>query len=132
MEVEYELFVGIDWATEAHEVRVVDVAGQVVAERTVEHSGTGISRFMDWLNEKADGNPERIAVAIEIPRGAVVETLVEHGFHAYSINPSSSTASETGTRWPAPRTTRGTRSCSEIRCAPTDAVFAAPAWTTPP
>lgn len=28
-----------------------------------------------------------LALAIEVPRGALVETLVERGFHAFSINP---------------------------------------------
>jgi transposase len=31
--------------------------------------------------------PDKIAIAIEIPRGAVVETLVERGFHVYALNP---------------------------------------------
>jgi transposase len=33
------------------------------------------------------GRPERVGVAIEIPRGALVEALVERGIHVYAINP---------------------------------------------
>jgi transposase len=33
------------------------------------------------------GQPQRVAVAIEVPRGAIVEGLVERGFHVFAINP---------------------------------------------
>src|SRR5262249_36167499 len=33
------------------------------------------------------GHPQRVAVAIEVPRGAIVEGLVERGFHVFAINP---------------------------------------------
>src|SRR5207247_9053952 len=42
---------------------------------------------VDWRTALADGGPERIAVAIEGPRGPVVETLLERGFHVFAINP---------------------------------------------
>jgi transposase len=43
---------------------------------------------MDWLGQMVDDSQARkIAVAIEVPRGAVVESLVERGFAVYSINP---------------------------------------------
>src|SRR5262249_27433928 len=45
------------------------------------HAGNAVAGFAQWLREVAD-NPGRVAIAIEIPRGAVVETLVEHGFHS--------------------------------------------------
>jgi transposase len=40
-----------------------------------------------WLREIAGDVPQRLAAAIEVPRGAVVETLVENGFQVFSINP---------------------------------------------
>jgi len=33
------------------------------------------------------GQPQRVAVAIEVPRGAIVEGLVERGFHVFAMNP---------------------------------------------
>ena len=39
-----------------------------------------------WLSGLTE-DPGHVAIAIEIPRGAVVETLVERGFHVYAINP---------------------------------------------
>jgi transposase len=85
--VEFDLFVGIDWATESHQVTVVDRNGQITAERSVEHNGAAISRLIDWLLELAEGNASRIAVAIETPRGALVETLVDRKIAVFSINP---------------------------------------------
>src|SRR5438034_10209105 len=41
----------------------------------------------DWLTALADGEPARIAVAIEVPRRRVVGTLLERGFHVFAINP---------------------------------------------
>lgn len=83
----YQFCVGIDWASEVHQVCVVSPEGEIEAERIVEHSGLGITGFIDWLLGLTDGQPERIGVAIEMPRGALVEMLVERGLAVYSINP---------------------------------------------
>jgi transposase len=84
---EFRLFVGIDWATEAHQIFVLDAHMRCVAERVVEHSGSGIASFVEWLASDSCGRPETTAIAIEVPRGAVVETLVERGFAVFAINP---------------------------------------------
>jgi hypothetical protein len=39
------------------------------------------------LQQLADGDISKIRVAIEVPRGAIVETLLENLFTVYSINP---------------------------------------------
>ena len=87
MENEYGLYVGIDWATEAHQVCVLDPQRRVLEERKVDHSGGALLELLDWLTRLCESQPERVAVSIEIPRGAIVESLVERGFHVYSINP---------------------------------------------
>lgn len=84
---EYRIYVGIDWATEAHQACVLDCTGRVLAERSFAHTGEGVAGFAQWVQGVAGGDPGRAAIAIEVPRGAVVETLVEHGFHLYAINP---------------------------------------------
>lgn len=87
MPTSYRLYVGVDWATEDHQVCVVDADGKVVGERKVKHSGSGLATLVEWLSRLAGGAPETVAVAIEVPRGAVVETLLERGFHVFAINP---------------------------------------------
>lgn len=83
----YRFYVGIDWATEAHQVCVMDADRRVLEEFVVEHSGKALGELADSLSKRADGDSGCIAVAIEVPRGAVVETLVERGFQVFSINP---------------------------------------------
>jgi transposase len=84
---DYQFYVGIDWATQAHQACVLDSSGRILAERSFAHTGEAVAAFAQWLHELAGGDPGQAAIAIEIPRGAVVETLVEHGFHLYAINP---------------------------------------------
>ena len=87
MPEQYRLFVGIDWATEFHEVCVLDQERRIIDRRKVEHSGSGIAQFVEVLLKLSGNQPEQTAVAIEMPRGSVVETLVERKFHVYSLNP---------------------------------------------
>ena len=87
MEEQYRWFVGIDWATEFHEVCVLDAQRKVVEQRKVEHSGQGIAQLVEMLQKLSGGQPDQVAVAIELPRGAIVETLVERAFAVFSLNP---------------------------------------------
>ena len=87
MDEQYIRYVGIDWATDSHQVCTIDVEHRILDERAVEHSGVGIAQFVDWLSKQVDGDVEHVAVAIETPRGAIVETLIERGFDVYAINP---------------------------------------------
>jgi len=86
VESDYRIYVGIDWASEAHQACVLNHERRIVAERSFAHAGNAIVEFAQWLSGLAD-DPGQVAMAIEIPRGAVVETLVERGFHVYAINP---------------------------------------------
>ena len=81
-------FAGVDWASEAHHVRVVGDDGSKRAERIFRHGGAGLAEMADWIANRCGGAaPEDIPVAIEIPHGPVVESLMDHGFAVYSINP---------------------------------------------
>jgi transposase len=82
------LFAGIDWATEKHDVCLVDPSGRVLEERAFPATAEGLATLADWLLEEAGGEPpEKVAVGIEVPHGPLVETLVERGFAVHSINP---------------------------------------------
>ena len=84
---EYQLYVGIDWATAAHRVVILDAARHVVAEREVAHTGAALAALADALIARAGGDAAAVAVAIEVPRGPVVETLLERGCAVYALNP---------------------------------------------
>jgi transposase len=83
---DYELYVGIDWASEKHHVAVVDPKGERVGDNQVAHSGAGLEALVDYLTRAAP-DPARVAVAIEVPRGAIVDTLLARGYHVFAINP---------------------------------------------
>ena len=83
----YEGFVGIDWGSQQQQVCVLDHDRHRVGERAVEHEGGRLARVAAWLTSVAAGELHRVAVAIEVPRGAIVEGLLERGFHVFAINP---------------------------------------------
>lgn len=84
---DFHWFVGIDWGTAEHEVETADVADSVVETRTVKHTGAGLAECLDWLTTVSDGQLGRIAVGIEVPRGALVELLLERGAAVFAVNP---------------------------------------------
>jgi len=79
-------FAGVDWGSEKHQVCLLDAAGRVVGEREVRHGGAGLAALCDWLVSAA-GEPGRVAVAIEVPHGPVVDALLDRGFAVHAINP---------------------------------------------
>jgi len=79
-------YIGIDWATEAHRICLLDHDGQLCAKTSIPHSGAGLSQLLDWLSSHGV-EPALAAVAIETPRGAVVETLGERHYAVFAINP---------------------------------------------
>lgn len=83
----YQFFVGIDWGSQQHRVCLLNREGSVIEERSIEHSGKGVVELLEWLQSKTSAAPSTIAVAIEIPRGALVESLLEKGFAVFSLNP---------------------------------------------
>lgn len=86
-EQEYRFYVGVDWASETHQVCILDRDRRRVAERVVPHTGAGLAALGEELTALAAGDPAGIAIAIEVPRGAVVDTLLEHGVHVFALNP---------------------------------------------
>lgn len=68
-------FGGIDWATDDHAVCVVDDAGVIVDEFTVDHSAVGLGQLCARL---AGLGARRIA--IERPDGPVVDALTDANF----------------------------------------------------
>jgi transposase len=83
----FRFFAGIDWGSEKHRVCLMNRDGQILAERWIEHNGDSLAELTAWLRHETSDAPSLLAAAIEIPRGAIVETLLEHGFAVFSINP---------------------------------------------
>src|SRR5690349_8269939 len=87
MEDERNWFVGVDWATETHHVRVSDARGRKRGARAFAHSGEGLAAMAAWILEVTGAAPEAVFVAIEVPHGPVAESLMERGFRVHAINP---------------------------------------------
>ena len=83
---EYLYRVGIDWGSQHHQVCIVDREGHRV-EETVPHTNAGLAALAQKLAALSPAAPARVAIAIEVPRGPVVDTLLERGFHVFSVNP---------------------------------------------
>ena len=79
-------FVGIDWGSERHQACLLDDRGDIAGEREFPHSGTGLAELGDWLLSLG-GATSAVAVAIEVPHGPVVDSLLDRGFIAHAINP---------------------------------------------
>lgn len=80
-------FVGVDWGSKKHHACVLDAAGAVAGQRAFDHGGEGLSAMADWLLARTGKPPREVGVAIEVPHGPVVESLMERGFAVHSINP---------------------------------------------
>ena len=81
-------YAGVDWASASHHVVLTDDEGWKVGERVFKHGGEGLAAMGTWLlvlSGAADAS--WIQVAIEVPHGPVVETLIERGFPTHAINP---------------------------------------------
>ena len=81
------LFCGIDWATEHHDVAVVDDDGRVVARGRVSNDAAGFAQLLTLLAEAGDSAAHPIPVGIETDRGLLVAALRETGRVIYPINP---------------------------------------------
>ena len=77
-------FVGIDWASRAHELCVVDEHGVVIEQFGFGHSERGISGALARLAKLAA--PSELPVAIERPDGLLVDRLLEVGHEVVPIH----------------------------------------------
>ena len=82
---QFEIYAGIDWPAQTHQVAVVDADGEILGEREFAHSGDGLAEMADWiLGHSPDG---KAAAAIEKPHGPEVDALLERGAAVFALNP---------------------------------------------
>lgn len=81
------LFSGIDWATEHHDVAVIDSDGGVVARGRVSNDAAGFTALLRLLAEAGDSAADPIPIGIETDHGLWVAALRETGRVIYPINP---------------------------------------------
>jgi transposase len=81
------VFLGIDWATRAHEVCATDGTGAILGRHSFPNTPEGLEALVGWILDRAGGDRAAIVVAIERPDGLVVEALLDHDLAVYTINP---------------------------------------------
>jgi transposase len=81
------LLVGVDWDPAGYEVCLLDPSENEREQLRVEHSAEEIGGFIEGLLKRVNGAAQHIAVAIEQPRGALIDGLLEREIAVYAINP---------------------------------------------
>jgi transposase len=84
---EFEWFLGIDWGSAVHALCLLDRTGRIRGTRTVAHTAGAVHEAVHWVREQTGAAPAVIAVGIETPRGALVDTVIEQGFPVFAVNP---------------------------------------------
>lgn len=88
MTIDARYVVGVDWGTVTHQVCVVEASGRTVQEGAVAQTPEALGTWVAQLLARVAGDATQLAVAIEVPRGPVVELLLERGIPTYSVNPA--------------------------------------------
>jgi len=84
-------FVGIDWASQAHAVCVIDQTGRIHWQGCVPHTAEGLTEVLRRLQRyRRRGH---LRVALERPSGLLVDTLVDAGLEVVPIHPNALKAS---------------------------------------
>jgi transposase len=133
-------FVGIDWGNTEHAVCVLEAQGEVVAERRILHTATALGELVAWLLDVAGGERAALAVAIEVPRGPVVELFLERGIAVHSLNPKqldrfrdrwspSGAKDDRRDAWVLARALRSDGECFRVLTVESPAVLQLREWT---
>jgi hypothetical protein len=83
-----EVYCGIDWAEQDHDVAVVDPAGGVLVQRRIGDDLAGLTALTAVLDQLATARGE-VGIALETDRGLFVHALRVGGFRVFAINPKA-------------------------------------------
>ena len=84
-----DVYCGIDWAEDHHDIALADQDGNLLARRRISDDAAGLAELLALLAEHGDTPDDPIPVAIETPRGLLVACLRATGRKVYPINPMS-------------------------------------------
>jgi transposase len=82
-----DVFCGIDWAEDHHDIALVDSGGGLLARARVSDDAAGLARLLELLAGHGDSGEDPVPVAIETPRGLLVACLRATGRKVYPVNP---------------------------------------------
>jgi transposase len=84
-----DVFCGIDWAEDHHDIALVNRDGALLARRRGRDDAAGLAALLELLAEHGDDPDAPVPVAIETPRGLLVACLRATGRKVYPVNPMS-------------------------------------------
>src|ERR1700722_7553866 len=82
-----EVFCGIDWAEDHHDIAVVNRDGELLGRRRISDDAAGLAQLLALLAEHGDTADDPVPVAIETPRGLLTACLRATGRPIYPVNP---------------------------------------------
>lgn len=83
----FKWFLGVDWGSEVHAWCLIDAAGRVHDERMVAHDAKAVADALTVIRSTTAAEPSEVAIGLEIGHGVLVDTLLDHGFPIFAINP---------------------------------------------
>ena len=84
-----EVYCGIDWAEDHHDIALAGRDGTLLARRRISDDAAGLAALLALLAEYGDTPGDPVPVAIETPRGLLVACLRATGRPVYPVNPMS-------------------------------------------
>jgi transposase len=82
-----DVYCGIDWAEDHHDIALVGRDGQLLARRRISDDAAGLAQLLELLAEHGDTAEDKVPAAIETPRGLLTACLRAAGRQVYPINP---------------------------------------------
>ncbi len=90
------LLVGDDWASDHHDVELMDTAGRVLARARLPEGADGMARLHELVGEQlgqdTGADEAEVRVGIETGQGLWVAALVAAGYAVYAVNPAQAAA----------------------------------------
>jgi hypothetical protein len=85
---EFAAYIGLDWADRAHVIKLRGAGRQEVEPHEITHTPEALAEWAGNLRQRFGG--QRVAVALEQSRGAVVHALMSYDFLVlYPVNPKT-------------------------------------------
>ena len=84
-----QLFGGLDWAKDHHDIVAVNAQGRAVVELTIPDTAEGWAQLREKLLAQVGGDLSAVAVAVETNNGPAVERLLGLGCRVYPMNPKA-------------------------------------------
>jgi transposase len=91
-----EVFVGLDWGEQHHQVHAIEGGGGTLLSLRVPHDRSGLERLQVAL--AGLGEPSEVGVAIERREGLLVDHLLAWGHPVYPVNPKVAARAREGYR----------------------------------